>query len=103
MIRRPPRSTLFPYTTLFRSREPDGTEHRLIGVYREVDPPKKLVYTWSWEDSPDMGETLVTVEFLDRAGATEVILTHEQFPPDKDATRHEQGGAGCFTKLPQTP
>src|SRR3712207_8847787 len=27
MIRRPPRSTLFPYTTLFRSDEhPDGTE-----------------------------------------------------------------------------
>src|SRR3712207_7334137 len=23
MIRRPPRSTLFPYTTLFRSRDPD--------------------------------------------------------------------------------
>src|SRR5258706_9715628 len=26
MIRRPPRSTLFPYTTLFRSHEPPGTE-----------------------------------------------------------------------------
>src|SRR5687768_17834026 len=25
MIRRPPRSTLFPYTTLFRSPEPQGT------------------------------------------------------------------------------
>src|SRR2546425_8801654 len=25
MIRRPPRSTLFPYTTLFRSRIADGT------------------------------------------------------------------------------
>src|SRR3712207_7421171 len=25
MIRRPPRSTLFPYTTLFRSTEPRGT------------------------------------------------------------------------------
>src|SRR3712207_8538327 len=24
MIRRPPRSTLFPYTTLFRSKVPDG-------------------------------------------------------------------------------
>src|SRR2546426_1849761 len=24
MIRRPPRSTLFPYTTLFRSRSPDS-------------------------------------------------------------------------------
>src|SRR2546430_10920061 len=28
MIRRPPRSTLFPYTTLFRSRSPPG-RHRL--------------------------------------------------------------------------
>src|SRR5689334_24744185 len=27
MIRRPPRSTLFPYTTLFRSREHGGGEH----------------------------------------------------------------------------
>src|SRR3712207_6856870 len=25
MIRRPPRSTLFPYTTLFRSNQPDDT------------------------------------------------------------------------------
>src|SRR6266702_6498778 len=29
MIRRPPRSTLFPYTTLFRSRSPDG-RHPLL-------------------------------------------------------------------------
>src|SRR3712207_8429563 len=29
MIRRPPRSTLFPYTTLFRSREPRGGHPRL--------------------------------------------------------------------------
>src|SRR5258708_31141552 len=27
MIRRPPRSTLFPYTTLFRSLEGDGRDH----------------------------------------------------------------------------
>src|SRR5689334_24352582 len=28
MIRRPPRSTLFPYTTLFRSRHPDRRRSR---------------------------------------------------------------------------
>src|SRR5260221_6454471 len=28
MMRRPPRSTLFPYTTLFRSREPNSSEAR---------------------------------------------------------------------------
>src|SRR2546430_12092952 len=33
MIRRPPRSTLFPYTTLFRSFGPSGTdfEQSLVG------------------------------------------------------------------------
>src|SRR5258708_10158748 len=31
MIRRPPRSTLFPYTTLFRSRAPRGTRPRRRG------------------------------------------------------------------------
>src|SRR2546430_12497864 len=29
MIRRPPRSTLFPYTTLFRSQENDQTQSKL--------------------------------------------------------------------------
>src|SRR3712207_8180268 len=33
MIRRPPRSTLFPYTTLFRSRADRGGAHR-VGARR---------------------------------------------------------------------
>src|SRR3712207_7506135 len=41
MIRRPPRSTLFPYTTLFRSREhvPRQRHHRLDSA----DPRQRLV------------------------------------------------------------
>src|SRR2546428_7756673 len=35
MIRRPPRSTLFPYTTLFRSRGLDGTSKRIFDFIRE--------------------------------------------------------------------
>src|SRR2546429_3768203 len=31
MIRRPPRSTLFPYTTLFRSSWPTGTRNGVAG------------------------------------------------------------------------
>src|SRR3712207_8801349 len=37
MIRRPPRSTLFPYTTLFRSHEADGPGRRRL-VRRLVNP-----------------------------------------------------------------
>src|SRR5882724_10280048 len=40
MIRRPPRSTLFPYTTLFRSRlrpvGPDGPHHDRDGALRSL-------------------------------------------------------------------
>src|SRR2546425_9303655 len=37
MIRRPPRSTLFPYTTLFRSRLVHAREERLRGLGRISD------------------------------------------------------------------
>src|SRR5690349_23007485 len=40
MIRRPPRSTLFPYTTLFRSRgerEPPRRERRADAVLRDLE------------------------------------------------------------------
>src|SRR5256885_4431282 len=44
MIRRPPRSTLFPYTTLFRSRklaESSGTQIRYYNIiYEAVDEVK---------------------------------------------------------------
>src|SRR5260221_10375076 len=39
MIRRPPRSTLFPYTTLFRSRDPSASaqvERAEVSTHRQV-------------------------------------------------------------------
>src|SRR2546422_4440858 len=38
MIRRPPRSTLFPYTTLFRSIVGPGNDHHLATIGHHVDP-----------------------------------------------------------------
>src|SRR5256886_13522303 len=35
MIRRPPRSTLFPYTTLFRSPDNSDAEYEIGEVYRQ--------------------------------------------------------------------
>src|SRR5258708_29295458 len=54
MIRRPPRSTLFPYTTLFRSNKPELTE-----LFKKIlkgmnDATRKLV-----EESAASGESLV--------------------------------------------
>src|SRR3712207_8112140 len=36
MIRRPPRSTLFPYTTLFRSRDPEAWDFLASKVIPEI-------------------------------------------------------------------
>jgi uncharacterized protein YndB with AHSA1/START domain len=82
-------------------RDPDGKEHRVVGTYREVDPPRRLVYTWSWETDPTAGDSLVTVEFHDRRGATEVVLRHEGLPDAAKRDRHEVGWTGCLEKFAQ--
>lgn len=84
-------------------------EHPYVvgGVYREVSPPERLAFTWTWErmpgDDPDWtpAETLVTLEFIDRDGATEVALTHEQFPDAHMRDEHRQGWGGCLDRLGQ--
>jgi uncharacterized protein YndB with AHSA1/START domain len=54
----------------------EGQWHTAFGVYREIDRPHRLVYTWDWEeDDYRVGETLVTVEFKNLGEATEVVLT----------------------------
>lgn len=75
-----------------------GKVHTAVGVYREVVEPEKLVYSWSWEDG-SVEETQVTVEFIDVAGSTELVLTHEFFPNGEARDHHRQGWAGCLGRL----
>src|SRR3546814_9767960 len=44
-------------------RSPEGTEHRMHGVYREIVEPEKISFSWTWIDvAGNAGhETLVTV------------------------------------------
>ena len=79
---------------------PDGTVHKVTGVYQVVDPPQRLVYTWTWETGPERSETLVTVEFHERgADKTEVVLSHERFSSAELRDRHQQGWTGCLEKF----
>ncbi len=78
---------------------PEGDLFYLVGTYREVRRPEKLVYTWSWEGQADFGETLVTVEFRDRGPSTEVVLTHALFRTEKARQDHDKGWNGCLDRL----
>ena len=80
----------------------DGQVHTAFGTYREITPPRRLVYTWDWEEEDSrVGETVVTVEFTDLGGTTEVVLTHELFPSAEAKAGHEQGWTSCLNRLEQ--
>lgn len=82
--------------------ESGGKAWCVHGTYREVKAPERLVFTWEWEDYPekgDSGRTLVTVEFHDRGGQTELSLTHEGFSHEASREDHRKGWDGCLDAI----
>ncbi len=72
-------------------RRRDGGDSTLTGVYREVVPPARLVYSWVWDDAE---ETLVTIELSEVASdRTALHLTHAQIPHAEYGEFHELGWA----------
>jgi predicted enzyme related to lactoylglutathione lyase len=59
------------------------------------------VYTWNWRGNQgiEFGETVVTVDFLDKEGFTEVQIAHDLFPSTEVRDRHQYGWNGCLDKL----
>jgi uncharacterized protein YndB with AHSA1/START domain len=59
----------------FVSRGPDGDQMSHGGVYREIVPPARLVYTELFDDQSYPGETLITHGFVERSGSTTLTST----------------------------
>lgn len=79
-------------------QSPDGEQHDVSGVYREVIPNEKLVFTWAWKTMPER-ESLVTVTFRKDGSGTIMTLTHEQFFDEDARDRHQHGWNGAMEKL----
>jgi uncharacterized protein YndB with AHSA1/START domain len=77
---------------------PDGEEHDVQGVYREVSAPARLVYTWAWKSTPEK-ESLVTIELRAKGAGTELTITHSQFADEAAREGHEKGWIGCLARL----
>ncbi len=94
-------------------RSPEGQDYWSTGVYREIVPLERIVYTDSFADkdgnvvsatyygmSPDFPlEMLVTVTFEEYEGKTKMTLKHTNLPAGEMS---EQTGAGwneSFDKL----
>lgn len=91
-------------------RRPDGVEHWLGGVYREIVAPERLVFTWQWEPGPapftdwvpggvPLHETIVTVTLVDRHGRTELTLHQELFESAESRDSHDWGWGEALERL----
>jgi uncharacterized protein YndB with AHSA1/START domain len=76
----------------------DGEEHHVSGVYREVVPDEKLVFTWAWRSTPER-ESLVTITVKPDGGGTLLTLLHEKFFDEAARDRHRYGWTGSLNKL----
>jgi len=79
-------------------KAPDGEEHDLSGIYREIVPGRKLVHTWAWKSTPER-ESLVTIELRAVDSGTELTLRHEQLHDDEARDRHQHGWNACLARL----
>ena len=79
---------------------PEGGLFYLQGEFREVDPPRRLAYTFRWEDpDPDDIETIVRLSLRDLGGSTELTLDQGAFATEPRRALHEQGWTDGFEKL----
>jgi uncharacterized protein YndB with AHSA1/START domain len=81
-------------------RSPDGTPHPVSGIYRAIDPPKRLVITWAWEEDGKRGhETEIEVTFVAIESGTRMRLVQRLFQSPAVRDRHQDGWTRSFDKL----
>ena len=85
----------------FHMRSPEGADHWLRGVYREIVEPERLVFTYAWEDAEGKSghETLVTVTFEEFGGKTKLTLHQAVFESVSVRTEHQSGWTECLDRL----
>ena len=79
--------------------------HTARGEVVEVDPPRRLVFTWGWEpdgDGPNLvppGTSTVEIELEPEGEGTRLRFTHRDLPSAESATRHEHGWDHYLARL----
>ena len=82
-------------------RDPaEDAEHGGGGHYTEIDPPRRLAFTWTWDR--ETHETLIEIDFKEAEGGTVVHFTHNGLLDEETLRSHEDGWSKCFANLERT-
>lgn len=78
---------------LIHMRAPDGTVYPMTGVYREVVPPERIVFTSSALDEAEqpLFEILTTVTFIEQDGKTTLTVEARVLKFTAEAVQHLEG------------
>jgi len=79
----------------FHMRSPEGTDHWLQGIYREVVEPERIVCTYAWADengNATRPETLLTVTFEPYGEAKTKLTLHQAVFESVSACDLHRGG-----------
>lgn len=79
----------------FDLHHPTGEQSYIAGKYLEIRRPERLVFTWSSPATQDQ-DTLVTLEFSEHSGVTEMVLIHERFANIAVTEGHLAGWTSCM-------
>jgi uncharacterized protein YndB with AHSA1/START domain len=78
----------------------DGSELRHGGVFREVVPPERLVFTFAWEEEGERGiENVVTVTFAEQGAKTLMTMQQTPFQSFEERDGHQGGWGSAFDRL----
>ena len=75
-----------------------GEHSEVGGVYREVVPNERLVFSWAWHSTPER-ESLVTVAIRPDGDGALMVFTHEQFFDETARDNHAKGWSELFAQL----
>jgi uncharacterized protein YndB with AHSA1/START domain len=67
------------------------------GVYREMDPPRRMVQSWRW--AGDDRDSRVTISLTPADGGTDLLVVHDQVDAET-AEAYRAGWASCLARLP---
>ena len=80
------------------SFDANGQYNQVGGVYREVVPNQRLVFTWAWHSTPER-ESLVTISIKPEGSGSLITFHHAQFVDAKARDNHERGWTEFLGKL----
>jgi uncharacterized protein YndB with AHSA1/START domain len=80
--------------------EPSGAEYWMRGVYLEIVVPKRLVFTFAWEEEGERGvENLITLQFFAERDRTRFEFLQTPFQSNEQRVSHNDGWSQCFDRL----